>query len=138
MIKNTTGMFIRDVACGYRGYAIDQNTTEYCSLGYSFIYDQIIDLALKGVSPARVRVPLIYNILQPLSTKYSEIRDLSYSLINRFPNCELVAKLRDVIEKKVNLNIIIESVPFAAHYVREWDSYVFSTDIRLAREYYGN
>lgn len=138
MIKSVTGVFIRDVACGYRGYALDQRTVNNNSSGYSFIYDQVVDLALKAVLPVRVRIPALYDIDQPLATKYSEIRDFSYSLASRFPDYELVAILNDLLEKKMDLNISVESVPFVAHYVRKWDSYIFNTDICLARKYYGN
>jgi len=76
LIKDATGIFLRDVSCGYRGYKLDKSLIEKRAEGFSGIYIQIIQNIINGVKPYRVFIPALYDYSKPLVTKCSEIDGL--------------------------------------------------------------
>lgn len=108
-----------------------------CS-GYSFIYSQLIENLLSGILPARVKVPPIYDTTKPLATKYEEVRALHDALNQFSPNNKFVLQLMHLIKKRNDICMTIDKATFIARYVKDWDSYLFDTEISNAKVYYGN
>lgn len=138
LVKEITGIFIRDVSCGYRGYKLKCTSAVVRPIGYTEIYAQILNAATSGVIPARVPVPAIYDLTQPLATKCSEIYGLCGALSYYSPRLSLLPDVLDLIGRKADFKIEVGGVNFNAHHVESWSSYVFSTDQTIAARLYGN
>lgn len=138
MVKEVTGHFIRDVSCGYRGYRLTGRLADATPISYSEIYIQIAQFALAGVSPARVSVPAIYDLSQPIATKHAELLALYMALSQFSSNLSLLSHVADLANIKADIFVQIEDVPFSARYLEKWDSYVFSTDSAMAAMLYDN
>lgn len=138
LVKEVTGLFIRDVSCGYRGYRLAGRPTDGILGGYSEIYTQIVRFSLAGVLPTRVAIPAIYDFKQPLATRHSELFALCTALSSFSTNMPLLSNITELSNMKKNFNIQISGVPFSAEFVEDWNSYVFSTDSAMAAQLYGN
>lgn len=75
LVKEVTGIFIRDVSCGYRGYKLTNNSAVTGLSGYGEIYALILKAAISGIVPARVPVPAIYDLTN-LASRNKEFRNL--------------------------------------------------------------
>lgn len=138
MIKNVTGVFIRDTSCGYRGFRISRGEKALHCSGYSFIFSQLISNILVGILPTRVKVPPIYDTTEPLVTKHEEVEALCGALSQYSPSNKFVLQLMHFLKKRDDIKITIDNVTFIAKHIEEWDSYLFDTEISNAEVYYGN
>lgn len=138
LVKEVTGIFIRDVSCGYRGYKLTSISAVTGLSGYSEIYVQILKAATSGVVPARVPIPAIYDLTQPLATKCSEIYGLCGALSFYSPRLSLLSDISDLVGRKADFEVEVGGVNFNAHHVESWASYVFSTDQTIAAKLYAN
>ena len=117
LVKEVTGLFMRDVSCGYRGYRLTGRPADATLGGFSEIYTQIVKFALAGVSPTRVFVPAIYGLGQPLATKHSELLALCMALSQFSPNLPLLSHIADLANMKADIAVQVGGVPFRAYYV---------------------
>ena len=138
LVKEVTGIFIRDVSCGYRGYKLTNNSAVTGLSGYGEIYALILKAAISGIVPARVPVPAIYDLTLPLATKSSEIYGLCGALSYYSPELLLLSEIFDLVARKADFAIEVGGVNFNARHVEAWASYVFSTDQTIATTLYGN
>ncbi len=138
LVKEVTGIFVRDVSCGYRGYRLTPHPTDAMLGGYCEIYRQILMFAFAGVLPTRVSVPAIYDVSQPLVTKRSELLALCIALSLFSSNIPLLSRVSDLVNMKADIAVQIEGIPFLAQYLKDLDSYIFSTDSAKAEILYGN
>lgn len=138
LLKDVTGIFIRDVSCGYRGYRLNQGQADSKIDGYSEIYRQVIKNVISGNLPSRVNVPAIYDSSQPLVTKRTELLALCVALSKYQTDNNLHSYISNLANNKLEIVVKIDDVPFFAQYISKLDSYVFSTDTRKAASIYGN
>lgn len=138
LVKEVTGLFIRDVSCGYRGYKLGASSVTNELNGYSTIYAQVVQSALAGIIPARIAIPAIYDGSSPLATKCTEIHGLCNALSYYSPKQSLLAAILNYVRMKADIDMQVAGVPFTAHYVEMLASYIFSTDNTIAAKLYGN
>lgn len=138
LLKSAAGKFIRDVSCGYRGYRLKRDQADSKINGYSEIYRQVIINVISGNLPSRVAVPAIYDSSQPLATKRAELLALCAALSQYQIDNTLLSHIFVLANKKSEIAVQIEGVPFWAQYFKELDSYLFSTDLTKAATLYGN
>lgn len=137
LIQEITGVFIRDVSCGYRGYRLTSQSSKTVLTGYTEIYAKIIELTSAGIMPIRVLIPAIYNTEEPLATKCSEILALC-SALSIYSSNPLSSHIANLVNEKTNIALQIAGISFKANYIENWASYVFSTDLQIAEKIYGN
>jgi glycosyltransferase involved in cell wall biosynthesis len=138
MVQQVTGVFVRDISCGYRGYRLSNSSSVDECRGYGFIYSQLIQYLDAGVIPARVKVPAIYDMRRPLATKVKEVEALHNSLTKVASDNKLVRQLGKSIYKRWDIRITFEKCRFIGRYIEAWNSYLFETDISTAIAYYEN
>jgi glycosyltransferase involved in cell wall biosynthesis len=138
MIKQVTGVFVRDTSCGYRGFRISENDRfDRCS-GYSFIYSQLIRYLSCGIFPARVRVPAIYDHTRPLATRYEEVIALHDALASVAADDRQVCQLGEYLATRRDIRMTLDGCRFTGRYAEATGAYQFEADIGLAQEFYEN
>lgn len=137
LLASCSGIFMRDVACGLRGFPTQSPIWEHAQQGYGAIYSQTLGLMQAKLRPARVQIPAIYPLHHPPVTRHSEVCALlnsacasSSTASHRF------ASLREKIQQRLDFSITLANLPFVAHYIPRWDAYLFNTNILLARQHY--
>ena len=132
------GVFMRDVACGLRGFPTHSPIWQHRQHGYGAIYSQTLNLMQAGIRPARVLIPAIYPLEAPPVTRRTEVCALLESVFAavQTPLPEKITALRAQVAQLLDFSITLADLPFVAHYIPHWDAYLFHTNISLARQHY--
>lgn len=131
---------IHDVSCGYRAFKVEKGILNCTSDNYGFIYEHLILSVVNKGKIEYINIPALYSIESFLCTRASEVLGLLQA-ISATPNMDLNIKplLNDLISKFRNretVNIDIDSYLFCLFYIREYDAYIFQTDIQKAINFF--
>lgn len=133
-----TGIFMRDVSCGFRGYSLKDAAASRKIEGYGKVYLQVADFLHRCGLPARVRIPAIYDPSKPSMTRRSEVAGLCEALANFAPRASAIGIVTDACTERRSFSLSIRSISFDAQYQQYADAYVFETEMGEAARLYAN
>ena len=139
LIADVTGVFLRDVSCGYRGYRIStQNKSDTALLeGYADIFYRLIDHLRTGTIISRVPIPAIYDISLPLATKSSELLGLCDAVLAVEPHNKYACTISECVKERKEFELCIGGLSFSTKYISSINQYVIKTDHLAAIKLYG-
>jgi len=134
LVENTTGFFLPDVSCGFRGFSLDFiKSFEITSDGFGVIFQMIFEMLKQQKKYSLVKIPANYEN-QKMETKSLEILGLlrqasKYSSSNNLDEYLKLVKTDRAFSMKL--------MGFLFNFMPVYDNaYVISTDIVRASEYY--
>lgn len=138
LIESATGVFLRDVSCGFRGYRLNQDLRKLTKLGYSRVYSQIVRAAIDGIRMARAKIPAIYSLSPPPTTRSSEIEGLCHAILTAVPANKAALSVVTALQKGASFTIAVKGVEFGVEKGFPGDDYRFSVDQQIALRLYAD
>ncbi len=132
--RNTFGITLPDIACGFRGMKLDAKTKQIQSLHYGVIYEMLFKKLQIGSNVGVVNIPATYNTNTPLTTNINEIFGLVGEVV-RYNNLHKLKQISHNLFMGIDFEIELEGYIFKAEYINS-TNYKFSTDIIKAKQFY--
>ncbi|MBM4316678.1 MAG: glycosyltransferase family 2 protein [Deltaproteobacteria bacterium] len=128
IFEKLTGIFLSDVACGFRSYRVDRFLN--CPFGddYEFIYRTLLFAIKNRLQIGQVKIPATYFSDQLLATRRTELLSLLSSTSHEFWKDDVVQS-RDFVWH-------LQGIDFHGFYVDAHDSYIIQCDLNSAHEKY--
>ena len=141
IVYSVTGVKIRDVSCGFRGFNLEYFTSGRIFDRFEIIYEQLYQVLSSELKVDTVDIPVIYPCSELYCTKISEMVGLLNASIRHCDNKEFLPVLHRILEgvaKKVDFHFEIEGYKFYCFYIPNLDSYICQTDLKKAKTFYEN
>lgn len=140
LVYSITGLKLRDVSCGYRGFQLSNGLSAISnSDSFSVIYEFLYNIIEKNVKFTIVDIPVVYSYDELLCTKVSEIDGLIKASLKYCKTQNLRSILNKIllkISKKEDFHFCIGGFDFFCFYISTVNSYIFQTDINKVDLFY--
>jgi len=134
LTRQTFGISLPDVACGYRGMKLNGDTKYVHSLHYGVVYEMLFKKLHNNKSVGFVNIPAKYDLSKPLMTSTSEIFGLVGEVIRYNQTPELKQVTYDLFMGN-DFEIDLQGYNFKGKYINS-SCYIISTDLLKAKQYY--
>jgi len=144
LFKTTFGVFLPDVACGFRAFEPAAELLTIPGDSFDFLFNHLALTLSKTGRIGYVSVPVRYDCRQLLCTRRSELLGALAAVV---PYLQLregilqaakreIVSLNESVTAKVDFFTQIESAGFSGYYFAPHDAYVIQTDIAEGLSFY--
>ncbi len=124
LVGSSTGVFMRDVSCGFRGHKIGMlDPREQSGSGYSGVYDLTIKAMTDQLSISRVKVPPIYDTDNILGTRPYEIIGLCEAVLRNGIEQKTAITLLTSVQTRRDFNLRLKGIEFTGKYLKDFQIY---------------
>lgn len=137
LINYVSGVYIPDVACGYKGFWLKKEIldTFKSSNDYSFVYDLILCAIKNNYKMGYIDMEALYQPSELWFTRKVEIESLLCSISN-YKKDDLLDYVIYHIQSNSNYSIQIEGIDFHFYYLDKYAGYFIQASFKQIVEYH--